>query len=136
MTRCLHLVAVSALMLLGACYSKVEDYGMVCAYTLEENGQSRLRVHASDNGCAGDHRGAYLKCTITVDGHNAHIETVFKDGRDPNDACVSGPEATCEVVVAPGDYTLDFDGEEQMLSVPDGEHVCFGGFDWGTSTTF
>jgi hypothetical protein len=106
-------------------------------YTLEENGQSRLRVRARGYDCASDHKGAYLKCTITVDGFSAHIETVFKDGKDPNHACASPVEGTCEVVVEPGDYTLDFADEEQVLSVPDGVHVCFGGaVDVATDTTF
>jgi hypothetical protein len=135
MTRRLDLLVVSALMLLGACYSKEEDTGDVCVYTSEEDGQNLLRVHAQGPGCTGDHRGAYLKCTITVDGLNAHIETVFKDGRDPNDACAGPVEATCEVVVEPGTYTLDFDGDELAIAVPEdeGEHVCFGP-DFGTGT--
>lgn len=123
----LELLFVSSFLVLAACnYPKIEDHGDVCVYASEEDGQNRLQVRAQGYGCTSDHKGAYLKCTITVDGQHAHIETVFKDGKDPNDACAPPVEGTCEVVVEPGDYTLEFDGEQQMIAVPGGDHVCFG----------
>lgn len=117
---------VSSFLILSSCYEKVENHGDVCVYASEEDGQSRLQVRARGDGCTSDHKGAYLKCTITVDGQSAYIETVFKDGKDPNHACAPPVEGMCEVVVEPGDYTLEFDGEQQMIEVPGGERVCFG----------
>lgn len=115
----------ATLLLLAACtnYPEIEDSANVCVYA---EGQDRLVAYAQINNCAGDHKGAYLKCTITVDGQNALIETVFKDGKDPNHGCVGPIEGTCEAVVPPGDYTLEFDGDERMIVVPGGTHVCFG----------
>lgn len=119
------LVALSS-----ACkFQEIEDEANVCVFA----GESVLRVRASSYGCESDHRRAYLKCTITVDGLDANVETVFKDGHDPNDACARPLEATCEVTVAPGDYTLHFGDEEQSITVPDGEHACFG-YAVGTDT--
>lgn len=135
MHRRLCLLFVSSFLILGACYHKEEDGAEVCVYTTEVNGQNVLRAYAWGYPCAGDHRGAYLRCTITADGLDAHITTVFKNGKDPNDACAGWLENSCEVAVEPGDYTLDFAGNERMITVPGGEHVCFG-FDFNTGTEF
>jgi hypothetical protein len=114
----------------GACkFHEIEDEANVCVYA----GESVLRVHASSFGCESDHRNAYLECTITVDGEDALVETVFKDGHDPNDACAPPLETTCEVTVTPGDYTLHFGDEQQSITVPDGGHACFG-YAVGTDT--
>jgi hypothetical protein len=133
MTYRIDLLVVSSLLIFGACYQKVEDHGDVCVFTTTEpNGQNILRVRAQTDDAGWDYKGAYLKCTITVSGLEAHIETVFKDGKDPNDLAAAPLEGSCEVAVEPGDYTLDFDGEELFISVPGGEHVCFG-YDFSTN---
>jgi hypothetical protein len=122
------LLLVSSLLILGACndYPEYEDVGDVCVYAREVEGQDRLLVYAQVHGCSGDHKGAYVKCTVTVDGQSAHIETVYKDGKDPDDACIGPLEGSCEAVVEPGEYTLEFAGQHQPITVPGGEHVCFG----------
>jgi hypothetical protein len=129
------LLVVSSFLIVGACNPKIEDEADVCVFTTEVNGQNVLRVRAEGFLGAGDHRGAYLKCTVTVSGLDAHIETIAKTGKDPNDAGGGPLNASCEVAVEPGDYTLDYDGEERMITVPGGEHVCFG-FDFNTGTDF
>jgi hypothetical protein len=126
---------VSSFLLLGACYEKVEDVADVCVYTTAATGQNVLKVLVQGFDGAGDHRGAYLKCTITVSGLDAHIDTVFKDGRDPNHALGGELHNECEVVVEPGDYTIDFAGDERMITVPGDEHVCFG-YDFITEPGF
>jgi hypothetical protein len=126
MVRRLNLLLASSLVIQAACDEKIEDEGDVCVYTTAVTGENVLRVLVQGFEGAGDHKGAYLRCTITVDGHHAHIDTVFKDGRDPNHALGPGLSNECEVVVEPGEYTIDFAGDEQMLGVPGDEHICFG----------
>jgi hypothetical protein len=126
---------VSSFLILSSCYDKIEDEADVCVYTTAVTGQNVLKVLVQGFDGAGDHRGAYLRCTITVSGFDAHIDTVFKDGKDPNDALGPALHNSCEVVVEPGDYTLDFAGDERMITVPGDEHVCFG-YDFITEPPF
>lgn len=72
-------------------------------------------------------QGASLECTITVDGQLAHIETVFQDGKDPNDGCAGPLETTCVVDVEPGTYTIEYADEQIGFFVPGGQRFCIGG---------
>jgi hypothetical protein len=116
-----------AVLLLGCSSPEIIDDAQVCVSTDELDGQLRLIVDASGNACAADHKGASFECTITTDGFDAHVETVFQDGKDPNDACIGPIMTTCEVLVEPGTYTIEFDGEEVVIVVPDGDQACFAG---------
>jgi hypothetical protein len=118
----------ASVLLLAACntYPEMEDVADVCVYAREIDGQNRLLAYARINNCAADHKGAYLKCTITVTEQDAHIQTVYKDGKDPNHACHGPLEGSCEAIVEPGDYALAYDGDQQSITVPGGDYVCFG----------
>ena len=127
MTCRLDLAVVASLVILSSCYEKIEDEADVCVLaTNVASGQNFLQVRVQGFDGAGDHRGAYLRCTITVSGLDAHIDTVFKDGKDPNDALGPALYNSCEVAVPPGEYTLDFADDERMITVPGGDYVCFG----------
>lgn len=118
------------LVLLPGCkddYPEVMDYGRVCVTAVEEAGGHVLSVDASSQDCAGDHRGAMFECSITVEGTRALIETVFRDGDDPNLACAAPLEARCEAEVGPGTFTLAFADEEWELTVPSDDRVCIPG---------
>jgi hypothetical protein len=115
------------LVLLGCQYPEVIDEDRVCVSIQEVEGQYRLFVEAeSGDYCAADHKGASLECTITVDGQLAHIETVFQDGKDPNDGCAGPLETTCVVDVEPGTYTIEYADEQIGFFVPGGQRFCVG----------
>ena len=61
-----------------------------------------------------------------MSGFDAHIDTVFKDGKDPNDALGPALENSCEVAVPPGKYALTFADGNRALTVPGDDYVCFG----------
>ena len=106
-------------------YPEISDYGQLCVSAQEVDGEHRLVVDANSGDCAGDHEGASFECSITADGLVAQVETVFQDGKDPNDACNGALETTCEVTVEAGTYTIEFAGEQRALIVPGGEPTCF-----------
>src|SRR5690606_28748946 len=92
------------------------------------DGQYRLLVEVdSGNQCARDHKGASLECTITVDEQLVHIETVFQDGKDPNDGCAGPLETTCTVDLEPETYTIEYADEQYGYFVPGGQRFCIGG---------
>jgi hypothetical protein len=66
-----------------------------------------------------------------VDGSTAHIQTVFQDGKDPDDSCRGPLETSCEVSVEPGSYIHAFDGDDRSIVVPGGEPACFS-YDFDT----
>lgn len=110
-----------------ACYPEHGDYGGVCV-TAEQDGDKHVLVVTADSlDCASDHKGASFECSISVDGSAAHVETTFKDGKDPNDACANSLIATCEIAVEPGTYTIEFADEDKSLAVPSDSVVCLGG---------
>jgi len=46
--------------------------------------------------CASDHRGAELSCDMEVEEDGTvRVESVFVEGRDPNDACAEPLVAEC-----------------------------------------
>jgi len=108
-------------------YPEIIDGERVCVSVEELDGQYRLFVEANSGDCAADHKGASLECTISVDAQHAHIETIFQDGKDPDDACAGPLETTCEVDVEPGTYTLEYAGEQHEIVVPAGERTCIPG---------
>ena len=60
-----------------------------------------------------------------MDGDVAHIETLFQDGKDPNDACADQLKTTCQIEVEPGKYMIEFAGEDLYgLDVPSDEELC------------
>ncbi|HLT39104.1 MAG TPA: hypothetical protein VK034_22625 [Enhygromyxa sp.] len=113
-------------------YPEIADYGVVCVTAEQSGDQHRLVVDANSSDCASDHEGASFECSISTDGLVAHIETVFQDGKDPNDACAEPLETTCEIEVEPGSYTLEFAGEQYQLEVPGAGRVCIPGGGEGT----
>lgn len=132
MTR-LGLTLALLVLLAGCPYPEQIDYGAVCVSAKQNGDQHVLVVDASSGDCASDHKGASFECTITSDGSTAHIETVFRDGKDPNDACAPPLETTCEVAVEPGTHTLVFADEQHEFEVPSNSRICFpGGFDHST----
>lgn len=129
------LLSLAALLPLGCSYPETIDEDVVCVSIQALGGdQYRLLVEAqSGDHCAADHKGASLECTITVDDQLAHIETVFQDGKDPNDACAGPLETSCSVDVEAATYTLEYAGDQIGYFVPGGERVCIGGA-WNDET--
>lgn len=118
----------SPVVLLAAClYPEQSDYGGVCVTAKQDGDKHVLVITADSLDCASDHKGASFECSISVDGSHAHVETTFKDGKDPNHACANSLMTTCEVEVEPGSYTIEFADEDSTLEVPSAEVVCLGG---------
>jgi hypothetical protein len=70
-------------------------------------------------GCAGDHRGAELDCSVDVDGSEVHVTATGHDGHDPDGGCPEALIATCETDALPdGLYTVHFEDEVFEVSVP------------------
>lgn len=110
------------------CYPEVIDEDQVCVSIEENADQYRLFVEAeSGDHCARDHRGASLECTITMDGQLVLIETVFQDGKDPNDGCAGPLQTTCEVDLEAGTYTVEYADKQYGYHVPGGERFCIAG---------
>jgi hypothetical protein len=127
MTRLVSSFTFATLLLGCQQYPEIIDEDRVCVSVQEVDGQLRLFVEADSGGCAADHEGASLECTISVDGQLAHIETVFQDGKDPDDSCAGPLETTCAVDVEPGTYTVEYADEQYDLVVPGGERICIPG---------
>jgi hypothetical protein len=109
-------------------YPEIEDYGGVCVTAEQDGNKHFLVVVAGSQDCASDHKGASFECSISIDGDVAHIETVFRDGKDPNDACADQLETACQIEVEPGQYTLEFADEDVFgLDVPSDEEICLAG---------
>ena len=118
-----RLVVFFPIALLG-CYPEVIDGDRVCVVAEEVDGQHRLVAQAFSDGCESDHEGASLECSIESEGFDAHIQTVFRDGKDPNHACAEPLVTTCTLDVEPGTHTLHYAGDEIALDVPSDAEVC------------
>ncbi|MFO7562748.1 MAG: hypothetical protein R6X02_08920 [Enhygromyxa sp.] len=129
-----HCLEPTLLLLLVGCqqYPEQLDYGVVCVSAEQSGGQHRLVVEANSADCASDHEGASFECSISAEGSAVQIETVFRDGKDPNDACAPALEATCELEVEAGTFSLEFAGEQYELEVPSQNRVCIPGGGSGT----
>ena len=112
---------LGAIVLIG-CAEPMYDHGTICAVA----GADSVEVTAYVS-CGSDHEGATLECTATETGSTVLVETVFKDGKDPNDGCAPALTASCGAAVEPGEITVAFAGEEWPLTVPDGGTICVPG---------
>jgi len=104
-------------------FEEQANYGLVCATPVPGG----IEVEASSDDCAGDHDGATFACTVSADGSTLHIETVFQDGRDPDDGCAPPLETSCSASAPDGEYTVEFGSESYPLSIPSGGTVCLPG---------
>lgn len=109
-----------------ACTEIEYDRGHVCVEVDElADGRVRLLGTAESDDCAADHRGASFECSISLDGTLAHIDTEYRAGRDPDSFCAGPIVTTCAVEVPdPGDYTLEFAGERETITVPSEQTIC------------
>jgi hypothetical protein len=125
------------IMLLVACehFPEVLDQGRVCASAVESDGVHILVVEASSLDCASDHKGATFDCSIAVDGLVVTVHTKFRDGKDPDSGCASPLRDTCEIVLEPGTYTLEFGDQMETMVVPSGEDVCIPERDPGLASS-
>jgi hypothetical protein len=105
-------------------YPELIDYGRVCVTAEQIGDQHRVVVEANSEDCAADHDGATLACSINSDAAKVQIETVFQDGKDPNDGCGGPLTATCTLEVEPGTYTMAFGDEQAELTVPSNDRLC------------
>jgi hypothetical protein len=125
---CFRALPLIALLLGCQQYPEIEDYGGLCVRAEQGGDKHLLVVLADSHDCASDHEGATFECSISIDGSHAHVETVFQDGKDPNDACAQSLQTMCQVEVEPGTYTIEFAGDDtQMITVPSDEVVCLAG---------
>jgi len=123
----MRFVIILAGLTISACmqYPEQVDVGAVCVSADDTgDGDVQVTVRASSLDCSSDHKGASFDCSISADGMTLLVETHFQDGKDPNGGCAPARKASCDVLVPPGTYTVEFDGDAQELEVPGGDEVC------------
>jgi hypothetical protein len=111
-------------LLAGCSYQSQLDYGEVCVSGQEGGGETRVVVEANSADCSVDHVGSTYECSVTVDGSEILVHTLFRDGRDRKSACTGPHEVVCEADATEGTYTVEFAGEQTTLQIPDGETIC------------
>lgn len=100
---------------LAGCSEERVDEAQMCFVSATD----RLVVEVSWP-CASDHRGAELSCEMTLEDDGAlRVESVFVDGRDPNDACAPPLGAECSSPpLDDGTYEVRYGDETFELTVP------------------
>jgi hypothetical protein len=104
---------------LGACYGPIDEVS-ICI--LPSSDRAVVRASA---GCAADHKGARISCSISKTGMQLEVSIDGREGKDPDDACKGDLQTTCESEpLADGEYTLHFGDQELPLTIPNESAFC------------
>lgn len=106
---------LALLVMLPGCAEERVDEAAICFASATD----RLEVQVSWS-CASDHRGAELSCEVTLEDDGAlRVESVFVDGKDPNDACAEPLTAECSSPpLEDGSYEVRYGEETFAVMVP------------------